>query len=563
MSRRRDLATIALVLLLLTGGAVADIAGPSHSATAGVTYETNSGVAVELGDDREVEAVPFADDQTFASQGIEIEGGGSGAVRVPNAAFDGSTMAVRDIDASTTPLTFRRDDLSSDVTVSGGATDVILHDATLDDGSTDIEVVADSQTTISFDGLASVGAIKAVDPNGDSVASAPSADGDLTLPAGQYDLRLREGPDTLFIRDLTTRELVNETATGDPLNVEVSFFGDDGAVERRNTTDGTIDMSGLPTDQRFAVSVDAGGNYTQRQAIIPSLLNQQTVWLLPDGPDIPTVEPRFTLEDPSNQFDSEQSEIILKRPLETENGTEFVAVAGDRVGLNGFDPVLERDQRYRVVVRDPDSGAQRELGEFTPTATESVTLTVQDVVFDSVSDVDGVEWTARYSTVDQGADEIEFIFRSAYDTQSVDYRIVERGNDSNVLLDASATGNVTVTEPVPPSQENTVWRVEWNASTQDSGTLSGSRVVSSSRLPVGPALGDRWQTAVSMLSLIVVAGLFGAANPGVGGIAVAGTGGVFFVLGWLPDSTGGLMVVLAMFIAVLAYAGRKARGAAV
>jgi len=82
MSRRRDLATIALVLVLLVGGAVADIAGPSHSATAGVQYETNSGVAVELGDDREVEAVPFADDQTFASQGVEIEGNGAGAVRV-------------------------------------------------------------------------------------------------------------------------------------------------------------------------------------------------------------------------------------------------------------------------------------------------------------------------------------------------------------------------------------------------------------------------------------------------------------------------------------------------
>jgi len=87
--------------------------------------------------------------------------------------------------------------------------------------------------------------------------------------------------------------------------------------------------------------------------------------------------------------------------------------------------------------------------------------------------------------------------------------------------------------------------------------------LSSSRLPVGPALGDRWQTAIAMVSLIVVAGLFGAANPGVGGIAVAGTGALFFVLGWLPDSTGGLMVVLALFIAVLAYAGRKARGAAV
>jgi hypothetical protein len=64
-----------------------------------------------------------------------------------------------------------------------------------------------------------------------------------------------------------------------------------------------------------------------------------------------------------------------------------------------------------------------------------------------------------------------------------------------------------------------------------------------------------------MLLLFGVAGLFGAANPGVGGIAVAVVGGFFFLAGWLPDATGGLMVLLALFIAVLSYVGRKARGA--
>jgi len=38
-------------------------------------------------------------------------------------------------------------------------------------------------------------------------------------------------------------------------------------------------------------------------------------------------------------------------------------------------------------------------------------------------------------------------------------------------------------------------------------------------------------------------------------------GGVFFVLGWLPDTTGGLMVGLALMIAVLSYGARRARGA--
>ena len=61
------LLAISVVLLAPVGFVVAD--SLTHSATAGVTYETNSGVTVTLGDDRDdIDAVPFEDDQTFARQ---------------------------------------------------------------------------------------------------------------------------------------------------------------------------------------------------------------------------------------------------------------------------------------------------------------------------------------------------------------------------------------------------------------------------------------------------------------------------------------------------------------
>jgi hypothetical protein len=154
------------------------------------------------------------------------------------------------------------------------------------------------------------------------------------------------------------------------------------------------------------------------------------------------------------------------------------------------------------------------------------------------------------------------VFRDDEPTQSLTYEIHERGNTSNVLASGSATGNVTVTEPIPPGEENTVWTVSWNATRGDGEQLSATRPVSDDNLPVGPSgLPQQWQIIISMLLLFGVAGLFGAANPGVGGIAVAVVGGFFFLAGWLPDATGGLMVLLALFIAVLSYAGRKARGA--
>lgn len=565
MTDKTGIATIAIVLLLLMSSAGVAVTDPSHFATSGTVYQTNSGLEVQLGDDRQVEAVPFADDNTFASDGVEIESAGPSRVRLTDQAFDGDTMSVRDIDASSNDIVLRRDNIENDYTVDSGISDVTLHEATLDDGAIDIEIVADSKTNITVTNLPDVDNVQAVDQNGNVVASGSSgADGQatFTFDTGTYQVQLQDAPDTLEIRYLTTGDLVTEDADGNPLNVTVEFFGDDGGTEERIATDGTIDMSGLPADERFAVNIqDNNSTYVQRQAIIPSVLQQDTVWLLPDSSDIETVQPRFVLEDPTNQFDLERSEIVLERPVEINGTTEFVAVAGDRVGLNGYEPILEKDQRYRLTVTDPESGSQRELGELTPTRSEQITLTVQDVEFDSVSETEGIDWTARYITNEESADDIEFIFRDQFETESIDYKIVERDNESNVLVDSSASGNVTVTETVPPGEEGTVWEVQWTTTRANGDTLSATRPVSTDRLPVGPALDGDWQVIFSMIGLFVVAGLFGAANPGIGGIAVASTGGMFYFIGWLPDSTGGLMVIVALFIAVLSYAGRKARGA--
>lgn len=562
MSRRRDLAVIALVLVLVTGPAVAQVADPSHLASSGVTYQTNSGLQVTLTDERDVEAVPFADNRTFASQGVEVEAGGTASVSVSDQSFSGESMAVREIDASQNAIILRRDDLNNDVTVSGGATDIIINNMTLDDGETDFDLVTNSEANVSVTGLPDAGNIQAVNSTGDVVASADTATGTLTFDAGSYQVRLQEAPDELAIRELQSQELITEDANGSSINVELTFFGGDGAVATRNTTDGRIDMSGLPVDERFSVSVDAGDQYVDRQILIPSLLEQKNAYLLNQTADVETVNPRIRLEDPSNQFSSEQSEVVFKRPIERDDGTtEFVAVAGDRVGLNGFDTTLEQDQRYRVTVTDPQTDASRQLGEFTASRSEVITFTVEDVEFDSVADADGIDWTAEYLANEDSSDQIRFIFRDSQPTATLSYHIYERGNENNTLVNTTTNGNTTVTEPVPPDSGTTVWRVEWTATRDDGETLTGARLVSTDQLPIGTGLGERWQTIISIIGLFAVAGLFGSVNPGVGGIAVASTGGMLFLIGWLPDSTGGLMVLLALFISVLAYVGRRARGA--
>lgn len=564
MSRWIDYATIVVVLLLITAPVMAQT-DLTHSASSGTPYETNSGLKVTLTDDRDVDSVPFGGDQTFADKDVTLSSPGNASASISDQTYGGAAMSVTALDASSNPVTLGRADLSSNLTVAGGATGVVLHDVTLDDGVTDVEVTADSSTTLRFENVPDVGGIQLVTADGEILTGTTNTDGgtaQFQLDAGEYDLRLQAGTSELEIRDLQTQELITEGPNGSAVNVEVQLFGSEDTVRTFNTTTGTIDWAGLPADERFAVTIDAGEDYYERRIIIPSLVEQSTAYLLnASDPETNVVRPRFFLEDPSNQFDAENSEIIFERPIEINGSTQYVAVAGDRIGLNGYDAVLEEGQRYRVTVRDPDSNAERQLGEFTPTASERVTLTVQDVEFDSVADVDGLEWGASYTSVESGADEIQFVYRDQQDTVELNYEIYERGNESNVLASGSANGNVTVTEAVPPSAEGTVWTVAWTATRADGETLSASRQVSSNELPVGDFLPEEWQTAFSVVTLFVIAGLFGGVNPGVGGIAVASTGGLFFLIGWLPGRTTGLMVLLAFFIAVLSYGARQARGA--
>jgi len=378
---------------------------------------------------------------------------------------------------------------------------------------------------------------------------------DLTLPSGSNEIRLQKSPSRLELRDINTQNLIDENTT-----IEVQFFGDSDTIETRSTTDGTIDMTGLPTDERFSISVDAGGNYSNRQVIVPSIEDQQTIWLLPTDGSVETVEPRFTLSDPTDQFDEDDSEITVLRPININNETQYRAVAGDRVGINGFDTVLERDQRYRIQVRDP-GGDVRQLGELTPTQSEQINLQIQEVVFDSESNIDGLEWAATYEN-EGTEDTIKFDYYDEIGTESLNVTIYERGNKSNnTLVDQSYIGNVSLSEPVPDN--STVWVVEWDATRTNGDEISSKRQVSASRLPVDtPGLDDKWQNISAMLSLFVVGGLFSRANAQVGAISVASLGGMFWMIGWLPPSTTGLMVAVAILIAVLSYVARQKAGVA-
>lgn len=364
-----------------------------------------------------------------------------------------------------------------------------------------------------------------------------------------------ETPNTLTIRDITDQSVVDDES-----DVDIEFIGDDGTVVEKTTDNGIVDMTGLVVDERFAATVQAS-NYSSRQAIVPSILEQQTIYLIPDDGTVDTVENRFSLTDPTNQFNEQESEIMIKRPIEIDGSTEFVAVAGDRFGINGFSTILERDQRYRINVFDPESGAERELGEFTPTQPEEITLQVEDVEF-TVPDeqTDGFRFGAEYLDAEDGNnDEIRVEVDDDRGIESGEIVIHERGNESNVLFSQTIDSGFVTTETVPDDESNKNWNVKVDVVTENGEEISVNRFVGPESIPVGDQIPQHWQTAFSFVLLTMMGGLFGAVNPGIGGISVSVTGGIMWMVGWLPGQTTGLMVILALFVSILAYAARRAR----
>jgi len=80
--------------VLLQSSAAIALTGPSHQATAGVTYETNTGLEVSLSSDRDIAAVPFNGDDTFApGEGVEITAPGEASASITDGTFaDGQTL---------------------------------------------------------------------------------------------------------------------------------------------------------------------------------------------------------------------------------------------------------------------------------------------------------------------------------------------------------------------------------------------------------------------------------------------------------------------------------------
>lgn len=354
----------------------------------------------------------------------------------------------------------------------------------------------------------------------------------------QYEFSL---PENITIRNETN---ASEVITGQ--NVTATFYSADGTivVQRSDSNgDGNISMRGLP-DTEFVVSFDGDGFYNRR-AYIESIGDQQNVYLLNSTayPDNATVDTTFVYEDRTGNFPREETTLRVQRAVDVNNDNEsqWETVAGDYWGAVGeFDFTGEYQQRYRLVVKNQETGDRRILGTHTPTSDGIKNIIVGRIIFDAQNG-SGLWYDAG---INQDTENLQMVYTDPTGgTSELTVRVIERGNKSNEIFNQTVTGEIgqeTFIVDLNESQLETNYIVQFEAD----GQIVGQVVVGGSEypLPIDPDI----LGTLGMAFITFIASLYGPRTANMGAWAIVLVSAGMMLFGWVQIPVVGLTVAVAI-----------------
>lgn len=353
-------------------------------------------------------------------------------------------------------------------------------------------------------------------------------------------------------RDMTILDETDQSVIDDR-EVRVQFYTrENDRVAARNTTNGTVPMSGLPARQDLVVELRADGYYPRR-TIIRDVRDASRAYLLDNSTE--AVEHRFVLDDFSGRFSPGDSILQIDRAIEDEDGEQrFQLVAGDGFGAaNEIVVTVQSDQRYRLRIRN-DQDELRTLGDWRAESAGTTRLEVGQIEWSTERET--YRWTTSYqNTTVSGEDptgEIAVDYRDPTgQTDEFHLTIHEHGNESNVLFEQqyfSDANNVSERIAVHGSETETTWRVEWTAE-RAGETIEDSRTVGDHLDLDDNPLPEEWALIGVGLVLLFVAFLFGGIYSGIGAVIVSLLAAGLWWFGWLPLPA--WVVLGAAFVAVV------------
>lgn len=340
------------------------------------------------------------------------------------------------------------------------------------------------------------------------------------------------GSGEMSIRDEQTNELITDT-------VNVTAYGEQSGIYSLDTSDGTIDITGLP-NQAYTFSVTSDG-YTQRNKYVEQLGNVDNLYLLSNQTD--QVTSQFILEDTTNTFDSE-SRLIIERSVEG-NGNDWETVYSDSFGVEGVTATLQEDVRYRISLENDE--IRRTIGPYRATISEVVTISPESGEIEISSEG---SWSAGAS---YSNDNINVRFHDPTNAvDSVSITIHERGNESNTLAvndEYVDPTDLRAEYAVPDEYNESNWIVEITAEHAGESTTIGFQV--GPTLDTVPSdLDPLWRNVISVIIILTFGLGISVINRAVGAIVLACVGGLLWWIGWLAGATAGVLITAYLFIAI-------------
>lgn len=530
-----------------------------YSTTGPIHYNASDGPEVVQPDDYNLRS-----GNPFTDKSFNLSTENNGWINVSTSDPDSSAMVVQidkiegdrtvasGITATSGNITLNPRD-KNQTTVGGGIDSIAFNETGVNDGEVDFNYTASSTGTIIVETNATDGtAYGMVDPQTEEGLDVAVADSGgkihfTDVPSRTSDQEVRiEKLGTLTIREETPPHdvITNADAT-------IQFYEateTDPVIIQRTTSNGKVDLTGLPVDETFVATIDAPGYYNTT-VVIEDLSQQDNAFMLNRSAD--SYQMVFDLNDPTGQYERSDTVLYIQRAINLSNVRKWRAARGDFFGAEGVPATLEADQRYRLVIENLNTGDRAVLGAFTPVQSRTVTLEPAAANIELSAESDTA--IAYNASLNQTSKAILVKYNDPADrTDELLFNIHERNNDSNVLLTNQSftnLGSLSYAEPLSNQEQNTSWAVNFYWDRGDGFESTTVYVGQGPRDIIPDELDAVYQVSVGVLILLITALLFSQLNNGVGAVTTAIAGGVLWYIGFLDGVTTGPAVVVALAIA--------------
>jgi len=331
----------------------------------------------------------------------------------------------------------------------------------------------------------------------------------------------------------------------DNATVNIRFYGGadgDGFTVQRETTNGVVNMSGLPVDQEFVVVAKADG-YHNRRIYVESLYDQANVFLLPETST--SVYNVFKVDDKSGSYPPGETRLSIQRALNRSGNFTWYTISGDFFGsTNEHKTYLKYNVRYRLIVEN-DAGERRMMGPYMATDEDNPkVISISSIIVDPPEGQPyyGTGWVSREDPAPNN-NVTERTLRFSYSdsanlTESLHLVIHEQGNESNELaeIDVDNVGESWAYTYTLEGENatDTAWVIDWSGKRGDG---DGGVNEIGATFPVGQRGGlpipmdPDWLARFALVALPIIAALASERIATYGAMGTTAFAGVLMITG--------------------------------